>query len=165
MKTYKLQNEITKVPFDKSVYKNKAKFNKELLRIVDTTVVYEEFSVKYNKLTRLDNHIENRFYGVYRFYSNGCFNLFYLDRELNESVHDFNPYYSGYRGVYYEEQTSIKSDLFSIANDWGWTGKLNQTLTFVGDTLYVRDDKPRSNTYKYVKRKVPFAYLNYKADW
>lgn len=165
MNTYELKNNLTKVPYDKSVYKNKINFDKELLKVVDTSVVYEEFSVKYNVLKRLDSHIENRFYGVYRFYSNGYLNLFYLDRQLSQSVNDFNPDYNGYRGVYYKEEGKIKSDLFSIINDWGWAGRIKETYSFVGDTLYVKNDKPRSNTYKYVKRKLPIEYLKYKADW
>lgn len=165
MKTYKLQNGITKVPYDKKVYKNKSRFNKELLKIIDTAAVYEAYSEKYNILTRLDNHPENSFYGVYRFYANGCFNLFYFERDIIQKENDFNPNYRGYRGVYYKEGDEIKSDLFSIANDWGWTGKLNESLIFKGDTLYVKRDKSRGNIEKYVKRKLPAEYLKYKADW
>lgn len=165
MRTYKLKNNITKVPFDNKVYKNKIKFDEELLKIVDTGVVYEEFNEKYKILTRLDSHVENRFYGIYRFYLNGCFNLFYVDRNIPQKENDFDPNYRGYRGVYYREKGEIKSDLFSIVNDWGWTGKLNETFTFVGDTLYVTRYKSPNNPYKYVKRKLPIEYLKYKADW
>lgn len=172
MKTYKLLNKRTKVPVDATAYNNKSKFNSLLLNNVDTSVIYEEFDTRYNILKRLDNHIESSIYNVYKFYPNGCINNFYLDRR-NEPIpiNELNPLFTGYRGVYYSENNKIRYDLFAEIDQRQHTGKITGTLTFSGDTLYVkRDDRKGLNatdysTEIYIKRKLPPEYFVYKADW
>jgi hypothetical protein len=165
MKTFTLQNGRTKVPTKTLVYKNKVNFEKALLNVVDTAVVYEEFNKRYNVLTRLDNHIETSFYAVYRFYPNGELNYFVLDRDRPQGTNDFNPEYKGYRGVYYSEKSKIKYDLFAPSNELRWIGKLTGEFTFSGDTLYVRRDESPKEVDIYIKRTLPPEYFQYKANW
>jgi hypothetical protein len=164
MKTYTLQNGKTKVPVNPSVYKNKSKFDTSLLKIIDTTVIYERLDDERSLLLRMDTGPETRFYGVYRFYSNGCFNYFTIDRNQSLDSNSFNPEYRGYRGVYFKEDDRIRSDLFAGSNELGWIGKLPGTLTFKGDTLIVYE-KLSMLTEVYIKRKLPQGYLDYNANW
>lgn len=165
LKTITLQNERTPVPAKSDVYKNKTKFEKSLLRVVDTNVIYEFFNQSYNVLQRLDTNIETRTYGVYRFYPDGALNFFSLNRDKPLDSIYFNPKYNGYRGVYYLENKKIRYDLFAEINGWGWIGRLSGTLTFIGDTLYVKRDYSTMYIDIYIKRKLPDGYLDYKADW
>jgi hypothetical protein len=165
MPTYTLQNGRTKVPTKPAIYKNQAKFDKTLLKIVDTGVVYEEFNKRYNVLTRLDNHIETRIYAVYRFYPNGRFNIFFIDRDKPLNINEFNPHYQGYRGVFYSEKNQIRYDLFAESNGLGWIGKLSGTFYFNGDTLYIKRDEASKEFDIYIKKELPSGYLNYKAVW
>lgn len=164
MKTYTLSNGITKVPADTTVYKQKVKFDTSLLSIIDTAVIYEEYSIESGMLKRLDNDITHRFYGVYRFYLNGCLNYFVLDKEYLVDTSYFNPDYDGYRGVYYLERNKIRCDLFAGSNELGWIGKLPATMMFIGDTLYVYKDYSKYKSI-YIKRELPIEYFNYKSNW
>jgi hypothetical protein len=172
MKVYTLLDKVTDVPKSNAVYKNKSKFTSTLLGIVDTGVVYEEFDPNYNILTRLDNHIENNnLYRLFRFYPNGCFNRFTINKDKNLDVIFFDPNYAGYRGVYYADNSKIRYDFFAGIDQRQHTGKITGTLTFSGDTLYVkRDDRKGLNatdysTEIYIKRKLPPEYFQYKANW
>lgn len=171
MKTFVLLDKITDVPKNNYVYKNKIKFNTALLNVVDTAVVYEEFAIQYNVLTRLDNHIENNFYRVFKFYPNGLFNRFTISKNKNLDIILFDPLYTGYRGVYYSKNNKIRYDFFAGIDQRQHTGKITGTLIFSGDTLYVkRDDRKGLNakTYPieiYIKRKLPPEYFKDKANW
>jgi len=164
MKTYKLQNGITKVPAKSQVYKNKAKFNMSLNALIDTNVVYEEFDLNYKLLRRLDNHPENSYYGAYKFYPNGYFNYFIIDRDASLNENSFNPQYAGYRGVYYLKNVDIGYDLFSTVNQSGWLGKLTGVFFFRGDTLLVHGYQTK-DTSIYIKRKLPGQLMNFNVDW
>ena len=164
MKTYTLQNGITKVPVDSTVYKNKSKFDKSLLTIIDTPVVYEAYNVERKTPVRLDVDYTHRFYGVYKFYSNGCLNYFTLNRDESIDTNTFNPLYRGQRGVYYLEKNQIKVDLITLINGYGSIGKLTSTFSFSNDTLYEHTNYVKYVTV-YIKRKLPSGYLNYKANW
>ena len=165
MKTFTLQNGRTKVPTKTLVYKNKVNFDKALLNVIDTGVVYEQFNKRYNVLQRLDNHIETSVYSSYRFYSDGSFNVFFMDRDKPLNPNDLNPEYNGKRGVYYLKEKTIRYDLFAETNQWGWIGKLIGEFTFSGDTLYVRRDESPKEVDIYIKRKLPPEYFQYKANW
>ena len=165
MRTFTLQNGRTDVPAKTIVYKNKAKFDKSLLNVIDTGVVYEEFNQRYNVLQRLDSHIETSVYGAYRFYLDGCFNLFSIRRNTPLNPNDFNPEYNGKRGVYYLKENTVRYDLFAEINQVGWTGKLTGSFTFSEDTLYVKSDISRRGVEIYIKRKLPPEYFKHKADW
>lgn len=136
LKTFILQDNITKVPIDTSVYKNKVKFDSTLLNVIETDIVYEEYSTERNSLCRTDNHFDTEYFGVYRFYPNGCLNYFVLTRDDIIDTNTFNPQVRGYRGLYYKEKGKIHFDLYAESNELGHIGRLTGTLTVSGDTLY-----------------------------
>ena len=163
MKTYTLLNGITKVPVEKSKYDNKSKFNVNLVSTVDTNVVYEAFNTYKGILSRLDDEA-NSFYGAYKFYSNGYFNLFILKKHarLNSNM---NPEYEGYRGVYYEEDGKIKYDLYSLVNQHQTLGRSSGEFIFKQNRLYIVG--PGKNNYNdlYLKRELPEDFIYYKPNW
>lgn len=166
MKTYTLQNGRTKVPADSIAYKNISKFDTTLLAIVDTGVVYEEYRPEKKILSRLDTGITTSIYGVIRFYSNGYYNHFYINRNNTLDSNDFNPSYNGKRGVYFKQGNLIRYDLYAESNQLGHIGLLTGTFIFSNDTLYMyaySDYLKRPSIY--VKRKIPYGYLNYSVNW
>lgn len=171
MKIYKLKDKITDVPLEPIVYKNKLKFTTSLFNTIDTGFVYEEYDTDKKIPMSSDKCTSCRGYSIYKFYSNGCLNLFYFDRSSLLPISEFDPLYTGYRGVYYLENGKIRFDLFAEIDEWQKTGKITGTLTFSGDTLYVkRDDKKGINaisypTRIYIKRKLPPEYFVFKANW
>lgn len=165
LQTYTLQDNITKVPSDTAVYKNKLKFDASLLSIIDTGVVYEQYSVERNSLYRTDTNFDTEFYGVFRFYSNGCFNSFILMRGDVLDTNTFSPEFSGYRGVYYKEKNKLRYDLFAESNELRHIGKLTGTFEFSGDTLYTIRDVDKKYVEVYIKRKLPMQYLNHTTNW
>ena len=171
MKTYKLLDRVTDVPINISAYKNKEKFNPTLLKVIDTSVVYEEFDAAKKMRVSLDYCTSCRGYSIYKFYSNGCFNVFFFNRNSALPVNEFNPFYSGYRGVYYTNENKIQFDLFAEIDQRQHTGKITGTLSFRGDTLFVKQNDIRglnATTYPievYVKKKLPIEYFIYKANW
>lgn len=172
IKSYTLLNKVTTVSKNVSVYKNKSKFvSALLLKEIDTSVVYEEYNLDKNILMRLDPCIECRVYSVYKFYPNGCFNAFYLNRDKILSAMEFNPLYGGKRGVYYSENNKIKYDLFAEIDEHQHLGKISGTLSFMGDTMYLkRDDVKGIDKTDYpkrifLKRKLPPEYFVYKVNW
>ena len=164
MKTYSLLDKITDVPINTNVYKNKSKFSASLLKTIDTGVVYEEYDRSKNILMSLDKCTACRGYRIFRFYSNGCLNMFFFDRNSTLPVNEFDPLYAGYRGVYYSEDNKIRFDLFAEIDQRQHTGKLSATLTFSGDTMYLKRDD-LSYTEIYIKRKLPPEYFIYQANW
>ena len=172
MKVYTLLDKVTDVPKKNEVYKNKEKFNVSILNIIDTAVVYEELNTDKNLLERLVNcNGCHRKYLMYKFYPNGCFNVFSFRKDSSLSVNEFNPNYTGHRGVYYTENNKIKYDYFAGIDQRQHTGKITGTIRINGDTLYVKDDDRKgidATTYSteiYIKRKLPPEYFVYKADW
>ncbi len=169
LKTYTLANGRSRVPVDNSVYANKLKFDQNLLDIIDTDAIYEEYNTYYKTLSRLDTNVETVTYGCYRFYPDGCLNFFTLHRNETINTQDFAPSYCGYRGVYYLENEKIRRDLFAEINQQRDIGKLTATLEFRGDTLFLQSDKTSYNRNLevriYIKRKLPEGYLDFKADW
>jgi len=164
MKTYVLKDKITDVPYKPTVYKNKSKFTTSLINTIDTGVVYEEFDREKNILMSSDKCTACRGYRIYKFYPNGCLNMFFFDRNSLLPTVEFDPLYSGYRGVYYTENNKIRFDLFAEIDQRQHTGKLSATLTFSGDTMYLKRDD-LSYTEIYIKRKLPPEYFVYKANW
>jgi hypothetical protein len=166
VKTYKLENGYTKVPVNPRNYVNIKIFDSNLHGIIDTTCIYEQFNTNYNTLSRLDKHIETSIYGVLRFYSNGCFNRFNLDRGRDQLLTDnnFNPSYCGYRGYYNKKDAVIRFDMFAPITQMREIGKLSGIINVQGDTIYLVTDKYRE-VEVFIKRKVSKELLNYKANW
>jgi hypothetical protein len=164
IKTFVLENKITKVPIDDSkVYINKNKFNFTLLSKIDTNVVYEKLVTEYNIVARLDNHNETNIYGIYKFYPNGNLNYFVVDRDEPFVPNILNPNYSGYRGVYYSDGNKIKGDLYAPADERQHIGKLDRIFSIKGDSLLV--ERKYGYIDIYIKRKLPPEYFVYKANW
>jgi hypothetical protein len=172
MKVYTLLDNRTRVPKDPEVYKNKIKFDISLLTIIDTGVIYEEYSTEKKMLERLDifDNTKRR-YLAYKFYPNGYFNVFAFDKNNLPSVKEFDPNYAGMRGIYYQENNRIQYEEFSAIDQVGHIGRIKGTFKISGDTLYeqMNDRKgidAQSYPIKiYIKRNLPPQYFVYKADW
>lgn len=117
-----LGNGHTRASTDTSVYKNRKFFDPALMFRIDTNVIYEELATNYyigmekqpEILARNNYSDVNKFYDVYRFYGNGCFSMFHLNRDdstLNARM--FDPDYTGWRGVLYTRNEKIQGDLFT----------------------------------------------------
>ena len=171
--TIVLNNGYSKAPTNPKVFKNKLYFDKSILVQIDTTVIYEEYNTNYyegfekqpNVLARLNYKNSNTTYGVYRFYGNGCYNLFHLDRNKPELTKEmFDPTYTGWRGVLYKKKTQILGDKFTQVGQMGWQlGKQTDIFTFNGDTLVV--ELKNVHKYIYIKRHVDNKLLYHNADW
>jgi hypothetical protein len=172
MRVYTLLDNITRVPLNLDDYVNKNKFNKSLLNLFDTAVVYEEFNKEKNILERFNfcQSCQKR-YLVYRFYPNGCFNVFAFEKDKLPLIERINPNFSGGRGVYYLEKNEIKFDEFSAIDQFYNIGKITGTFKVNGDTIFVRQDDRKGldaqsySTEIYIKRKLPKEYFTFKADW
>ena len=175
IKTTTLENGLTKVALNKNVYKNISKFEKNLLDMVDTSVVYESFTEKnyygindsetVNIVDRLNFKDSRVIYSCYKFYDNGKMNLFILNR--NDSVltqKTFDPNYNGYRGIYYRNKNKILGDLITRVTGYGRIGKSRTEFEFVGDTLFVYSE-PYKHKSIYLKRKIQTELLEHKAEW
>jgi hypothetical protein len=166
MRTTRLGNNTTRIPKNTSVYKNRAKFNAEVLRYIDTSVVYEEIGYvdRLNKDSLICYRQEGShlYCAFYRFYSNGFMNNFNMNADAPLTPKQFDPAYNGYRGVYYIEKGKIKTEIFGPVNQLYQTGKLEYTVFVKGDTLTVWMHKSEWYPRVYVKRKLSPEYLNYK---
>jgi hypothetical protein len=167
IKVYTLQDKITVVPKNLDVYTNKVKFKQSLLVLIDTASVYEEFNE--NRLERLNicKSCHQR-YLVYKFYPNGCFNIFSFWKDTLPLADKINPNYSGVRGVYYLEDNDIKLDAFSTIGNLHYYGISTRTLKISGDTLFIKITNKNDSNYQtniYIKRKLPKEYFQYKANW
>lgn len=172
MKVYKLLDNRTRVPKNLEVYKNKVKFDTSLLTIIDTGVIYEEYSTEKKMLERLDlSDNTKRRYLVYKFYPNGCFNVFSFDKNNLPSITEFDPNYAGVRGIYYKEDNQIKYEEFSAIDQVGHIGRVKGTFKVSGDTLYEKMNDRKgidATNYPmriYIKRTLPPQYFVYKANW
>ncbi|MEP2935754.1 MAG: hypothetical protein ABJM06_14925 [Gilvibacter sp.] len=173
LRNYKLQNGYSRAATNPKVYANRVNFNTSLLAHIDTLVIYEEYvkeayfglePTQVNAVARKNYQDLNPLYGVYRFYGNGYFNYFILNRENDTLTKQmFDPKYGGWRGVYYAEDNIFKGDLITQISGDGAIGIVEQVFEFSGDTMFVHSKKRRDNIY--LKRKIPIQLLNFKADW
>ena len=159
------------MPTNSKVYRNRIYFNHSILTNIDTAVIYEEFNTSFyisnnpvNVLAR--NNYQNYYtlYSVYRFYGNGCFNLFILDRDkptLDKEM--FDPTFTGWRGVFYRKTDKINGDLITQVTGAGSIGTITETFEFKGDTLLVHDRDRLKHIF--IKRHIPKELLSFNADW
>lgn len=164
IKTYKLQNGITKVPVSEIAYINKAKFDSSLLAKVDISSLYEEYDFETKKLKSQNKEVGRNIYLGYKFYPNGFLNVFAFRKDSLATPKDFDPLYSGYRGVYYYENSKIRFELYAEIDDRQNIGKITGTLAFTADTMFVKRDDLLYSEY-YVKKKLPLQYLEFKTLW
>ncbi|WP_207496753.1 hypothetical protein [Aridibaculum aurantiacum] len=166
-----LKNGYQRAATNPKVYKNRIYFDKSILIQIDTSVIYEEYNTSFyvgdkpiNVLSRLNNQDPRTTYAAYRFYGNGCFSLFHLDREKQIlSKEMFDPTFTGWRGVLYSQDGKIKGDLITQVSGGGAIGVVSETFQFRGDTLFVHA-KNRWD-YIFIKRKIPYELLNFHAEW
>lgn len=164
LKTFTLQDGITEVASNPKVYSNKVKFLRSELGSIDTLTIFEEYNTFEKILERYNYKQARSHYGAYRFYGNGCFNYFILDRkDTILSTKMFDPNYSGWRGIYYKNKNKIKGDLSNQISGMGEIGKLTMSFEFKGDTLFV-SAKNRDREV-YIKRYLPISVLNRQANW
>src|SRR5688572_11090897 len=156
-----LKNGRSRVATNPKVYKNRIFFDKSILNGVDTLAIYEEYNTTFyigdkpvNVLARHNIENPNHHYSVYRFYGNGNFNKFYLDRN-NETMNNemFNPEYNGTRGVLYKKNGEIKGDMFAQINGAGGMGVLTATFKFKDDTLFYFPEISKRK-YIFIKRNI-----------
>ena len=153
------------VPANSTFYKNRIYFDKELLHLIDTNSIYFEIEPSKPKFKNpnLKNAMNNRT-GAYKFYSNGCFNLFYLNNGQNIDNQTFDPSYSGWRGIIYKRNGEFLGDMFvQLETDTNVISHCTAIFEFVGDTIKVNME----NLYKrkYVKQKISDGKLNYRPNW
>lgn len=158
-----LNNGHTRVATNIKVYKNKMYFDHSVLTQFDTSAIYEELYL--GILARNNYNDANNIYGVYRFYGNGNYSLFHLNRDdkiLTQEM--FDPTYTGWRGVLYKKENKILGDLITQTGQMSWAiGKQTQQFTISGDTLIVEVKNLHKNIY--VKRPVYNYLLNHDANW
>ncbi|WP_306349947.1 hypothetical protein [Flavobacterium sp. '19STA2R22 D10 B1'] len=173
LKTNTLPNGHTKIAANKKVYASKAKFDTNLLKEIDTTVVYEQYLDRYfmgsgdqkviiKDVARKTTEDNFKFYSVYKFYANGNFNVFTINRDEVLDKKMLDPNFTGSRGVFYKEGNEIKADLITRVTGMGRIGVVQETFIFKGDTLIVNSSRGNN---KYVKMKLPSNFPLYKADW
>ncbi len=152
LRTTILKDGVTKVAVNEKVYKNKSKFDASIVSFIDTTVIYEEYNTRFykngfpvNVLARLNTENPYNWYQAYRFYNNGCYNVFILNRQTDVALSskNFNPDYVGHRGIYFKEKSKIKGNLITQVTDYGETGIIKEIFQFDGDTLYVTSGNPK----------------------
>jgi hypothetical protein len=173
IKTFKLKNGYSKAAINEKVYKNKKYFEKSTLKDIDTQIIYEEYNTTFyngnkpvNALAREIYENPHTSYGIYKFYDNGNFNLFILNREEPELKSNmFNPEFTGWRGVLYSENGAIKGDLITQVSGMGSIGIIKQTFEFKGDTLLIERIGNSFGKKIYIKRKVPIKLLKNNAEW
>lgn len=172
-KTILLKNGYTQAPANPNFFKNRILFEQSMLAGIDTTVIYEELEDNYYQglekqptmLARHNYKNPNTIYGVYRFYGNGCYNYFSLDRnkpELTSELFDLTN--NGWRGVLYTKHNQLKGDLFTQTGQMAWQlGKQKELFTFKDDTLIV--ELKNVHTSRYIKRHIDPKFLEHRADW
>jgi hypothetical protein len=172
-RTMVLKNGYSKAPVNPKVFKNRVYFDKSILAQIDTTVIYEEYDDNYyegfekqpNVLARFNYKDPRTIYSVYKFYGNGCYSHFSLDRNKPVLTTEmFDPNYTGWRGVLYKKKNKILGDVFTQTGQIGWQlGKQTEEFRFNGDTLTV--ELKNVHKYVYIKRHIDPTLLEHNADW
>lgn len=144
-----------------------SKFNKQVLKLIDTNAVYLQLDIELNILKKDTDKFSDLYYGAYRFYPNGYLNSFGLVRDSAFNKYTFNPDYTGFRGVYYQEDGVIKAQKFATRGELRIFAAGLEEIKVKGDTIYVRkyDNSYRNWYRKYLKVKVADSLINFKVDW
>ena len=173
IKTRVLENNITQVPVDNVIFKNRIFFDKKLLSKFETSAIYEELYGydceinNFKKINNIKNYQGGLFHSFLKFYSNGHVNSFYFEKMDKINCKNINPNYAGDRGVFYLNRNEIKLDLFTIT---GYSFKRNYNIVtslinIKGDTLFEKHIKNPVYVTVYVKRKLSNEYLIFNPDW
>ena len=165
-----LKNSFQKAPTNPKVFKNRIYFEISSLSQIDTTVIYEEYNSSYfgdksiKGLVRENYISSDSFYEVYRFYGNGCFSLFHLNKNIKTLTKEmFDPNYTGWRGILYTKENKLTGDLITQVSGVGTIGIIKEIFKFKGDTLFVNEKN--NGKHIYIKRKISNEFMNSKAEW
>ena len=96
-------------------------FEVSLFNEIDTASVYkEEFGYQSKKnsfegINNLKEYKSSSFRGYYKFYSNGCVDVFSFQDFEQVIFSSINPNFNGQRGIFYSKENVIKLYLFTIA--------------------------------------------------
>ena len=149
-----LKNGKTPIPINESFFKNKNKFNKNLLNQIDTNCFYREL------------YIEDGWEYLIKFYSNGCVNKFYFEKGKEIKADFFNPEINGLRGVLYMNYDSlVKIDMFCAITPNRFLGIRETQIIVLNDSIIIEKFKGSYIDIKYQKVKVDSSFLKYKANW
>lgn len=173
VKTRYLNNNRTRVPLDNSVFSHRPPYNFVLSSMIDTTAIYEEYSIDQDISERLNNQsLDRKKYSVLKFYANGCFNLFSFNKgEKYPGLIEMDPEFSGLRGIYYYNNGQVFMELYTSVDEFQNMGSSKSILRISGDTLFQRLERSRNKkpanlyTMVYVKRRLPEEYFKYRASW
>jgi len=156
----------TKVTDKSSSYKSISKFKKEILAEIDTSVIYKEIyfiqdldssmfglnKLKKYRTTYLPDNNRRQFY---RFYPNGYVNCFINLVDIKISLENFNPDSTGFRGVFYKKRNGkICIELFQPVTGYGKYGINKKFITFVGDSMFIKQDKNSVSSTVFIKTKM-----------
>ena len=172
IKTKILNNGFTTVPLNENFFKNKILFNKSILSKIDTNVVYVEHDMytchpnSFKKLKSLSYTNGNKS-AMYKFYANGNVNYFSKDKNDSISNVNFNPNFSGQRGVFYQQKNKIYIDLFTIIG-YGFGPSYNISkaqIKFKNDSLLIKRKFDKNSITVYIKQKLSQEKLKHKTQW
>ena len=172
MKMRFLNNETTAVPFNNNIFKkNRGDINS--LTEIDTVALYK---FEYGFVTSKNSFkasAQNRYFSnssviaYYKFYKNGCVNLFSFSNQDSITANNLNPELNGQRGIVYKKNNALKLDLFTIIG-YGYGreyGLVGSTMIIKDDTIFEKKDKNIEYVNVYLKQKLPKEFLIYKPDW
>lgn len=168
-----LKNESTKVPKDKAYFKNiyDSKYKVFNHKEIDTNSLYK---LEYYTLNKVKYFHRYEHVDFIKFYTNGRVNKFnyYMNYSVNEKVNKENirinldPKFSGYRGVFYENDGSFYIDFSEPITELRNYGISKYEIVSISrDTLKIRKNKKNSSIYVYKRQKLPLDSLKYKANW
>ena len=167
-----LNNKTTAVPFDNNIF-NKNIYDRNFLTIIDTVALYK---LEYGFVTSKNSFkasTKNRYYSsssniaYYKFYKNGCVNLFSFHNQDSITINSLNPELNGQRGIVYKKNNGLKLGLFTIVG-YGYGpeyGIVGSTIIIKDDTIFEKKDKNIEYINVYIKQKIPKEFLIYKPDW
>jgi hypothetical protein len=172
-KSILLGDNITKVPLDNIIFNHKQPLSK-ISKDIDTLALYEEFTeYDYTSTERIKIDIPERLnikeprsvYKAYRFYENGCVNLFFFGKEDSLTKEKLNPQFSGYRGIIFKLNDQIIIDCYVRMGELGYGGVLRSYVEIKGDTLIITRKRDKLHIEYFIKQKIPKEWLIYKSDW
>jgi len=159
----------TKVPLDNKVFNHKQNLM-SISKDIDTLTLYEEFrkstyisgtkKIEVNLPERLNTVNSQGMYSAYKFYGNGCINLFFFDKNDSLTKEMLNPKFDGYRGIVFKQDNKLVMMRYVEVGEMGNFGLAKTYFRISGDTL-ILDEYP----YYFIKRKLPKEWFTYKADW
>jgi hypothetical protein len=160
-----LKDGSTKVPRKPTFFKKDKNFDRTVFNTIDTSSVYKEIvSLRKDYMKPLRPFFINK-YSIYRFYGNGCFNLFYSENnDTTFTAQEFDPNYTGWRGKLHLEYDDLFGKIYMKCNyDSTSYATDKYFFHFTEDTLFVRAGNDYGRVY--LKKKVSDSLLKTNANW